>query len=119
MRLTGCGATLGLGIALALTLGACSTTPAEELWPNTAVEFPEPWQPQLAAVDNLEEWAETIDVRREAVDDQQEVVIENLNPDRAITVYYIDTRGSYQVVPIDAGETRPVAAAPRQIMRVL
>ena len=113
------GATLCLGLTLAIALGSCATKPAEELWPNTPIEIGEPWQPELSAVDNLEEWAAVIDVRRAMVGNRQAVMIENLDPDRPITVYYIDNRGSYQVVQIGAGAEQAVAAAPRRIMRVL
>ncbi|NBC32354.1 MAG: hypothetical protein GVY13_06720 [Alphaproteobacteria bacterium] len=107
-----------VAVLLAAALAGCSARPAGELWPNAPVQYGEGWQPELTAVENLEEWDTVIDVRRERVDDRQLVVIENLNTDDDVIVYYIDTRGSYQVVPIAAGGTQPVAALPRHIMRV-
>lgn len=99
-------------------LAGCSAKPAEELWPNETVVYGEGWEPPLTALDNLNDWDDVIDVRRAQVGDEPAMVIENLNLESDVIVYYIDTRGSYQVVPIAAGATQPVAAFPRHIMRV-
>lgn len=107
-----------VAILLAAGLAGCSAKPAEQLWPNEPMTYEERWEPALIAIDNLGEWDDVIVVRRARVEGEAVTVIENLNPEEDVIVYYIDTRGSYQVVPIEAGATQPVAALPRHIMRV-
>ena len=124
---------VALGIALGLT--ACEgpdvvfeqdppsvafpeSRPAEVLWPTASLPDRTDWQPAAETVDNFGSFADQVRIATGRVDGRTTTTIENLDPARAITVYYEDRSGSYQAVVVDPGAALPVAAAPRRIIDI-
>ena len=92
--------------------------PAEALWPNAGLPEVERWDPAAVFENNFDDFAGQVGVSRETADGRAATVFENPNPDRAITVYYLDISGSYQAVEVAPGARVPLAATPREILGV-
>lgn len=94
------------------------TAPAEQLWPNQPIVYTNPWVPELFQVENIADFATVIAIERDMAGDRPVTQMRNLNPERAIIVYYVDTLGGYQRVAIEPGGTLALAALPKRILSV-
>ena len=111
---------LALASAAAIGVGGCipSTTPGEQLWPTADVPEIDLWVPDTQVSTNYDAFADRITLEPGTVDGRYAVLIENLDQTRPITVYYQDTAGDYQAIPVPAGGTTPVATTPQTILGV-
>ena len=104
----------------ALGVGGCipSTTPGEQLWPTADVPEIDLWQPIEQVSTNYDAFADQIRVEQGSVDGRYAVFIENLDQTRPITVYYQDTAGDYQAIPVAPGGSTPAATTPQTILGI-